>query len=303
VGFTVALRSTVRVHTVLGDNRYGKAGIRLVRVERATPRHEIRDLTVDVALAGDLTEVHTSGDNTNVVATDTQKNTVYAFARDGIGAVEGFALRLARHFVTRPAIARARVRIREHGWRRLDDHSFVRTQGARFASAWVADGRESVVSGVSDLTVLKSTGSEFRGFDRDRYTTLAETTDRILATDIHARWRFAAPATDWDADRDADWDASHEAAREALLAAFAGTYSRSLQQTLYAMGQAVLRARPELCEARLSLPNKHHFLVDLAPFGLDNPGEVFHAADRPYGLIEGTVLREDAPSEVEGHDW
>jgi urate oxidase len=286
------------VRVVLGDNRYGKAGIRLVRVERATPRHEIRDLTVDVALAGDLAEVHTSGDNTNVVATDTQKNTVYAFARDGIGAVEGFALRLARHFVTRPAITRARVRVREHGWRRLDDHSFVRVEGARLASAWVADGRESVVSGVTDLTVLNSTGSEFRGFERDGYTTLAETDDRILATDVHARWRFGSPPR-----ADHDWDTSYEAARAALLAAFAGTYSRSLQQTLYSMGQAVLTARPELCEVRLALPNKHHFLVDLSPFGLDNPGEVFHAADRPYGLIEGTVLRDNAPSELEGHDW
>jgi urate oxidase len=115
---------------------------------------------------------------------------------------------------------------------------------------------------------------------------------------VHARWRFGSPPR-----ADHDWDTSYEAARAALLAAFAGTYSRSLQQTLYSMGQAVLTARPELCEVRLALPNKHHFLVDLSPFGLDNPGEVFHAADRPYGLIEGTVLRDNAPSELEGHDW
>jgi urate oxidase len=69
-----------------------------------------------------------------------------------------------------------------------------------------------------------------------------------------------------------------------------------LQQTLYAMGREVLEHRPEIAEVRLTLPNKHHLLVDLAPFELANPNEVFVAADRPYGLIEGTVLRDDAPS-------
>jgi urate oxidase len=85
--------------------------------------------------------------------------------------------------------------------------------------------------------------------------------------------------------------------------AFAATHSLSLQQTLYAMGEAVLAARPEVCEVRLSLPNKHHFLVDLGPFGLDNPGEVFFVADRPYGLIEGAVQRTGAPAGDTEHRW
>jgi urate oxidase len=287
------------VRVVLGANRYGKAEVRLVRLDRDTPHHEIHDLTVDVALAGDLDAVHLAGDNTNVLPTDTQKNTVFAFARDGVSPIEEFALRLARHFVATPSIGRARVRVREHAWRRIHDHAFERAAGTRLASAYVTGrtegGTESVVGGVVDLTMLKSTGSEFQGFLRDRYTTLEPTSDRVLATDVDARWRFAAPPD--------DWDSVHAAAKDALLTAFAGTHSRSLQQTLYAMGEAVLRARPELCEVRLALPNKHHFLVDLAPFGLDNPGEVFYAVDRPYGLIEGTVRRDDAPPEPDGHDW
>jgi urate oxidase len=158
-----------------------------------------------------------------------------------------------------------------------------------------SDGRAEVVSGVDDLVLLKSTGSEFHGFLVDRYTTLEPTDDRILATAVAANWRIAA--------NEADWAECFRGARTALEEAFAITHSLSLQQTLYAMGEAVLAACSEVDEVRLSLPNKHHFLVDLGPFGLDNPGEVFHAADRPYGLIEGTVCRAGAPAGDPEHQW
>ena len=134
--------------------------------------------------------------------------------------------------------------------------------------------------------VLKSTGSEFTGFLRDEYTTLPEADDRILATSLTARWRYA------DRGR-VEWNAAYDDVRALLLATFATTYSRALQETLYAMGRAVLEAHDEIAEISFAAPNKHHHLVDLAPFGLDNPGEVFIAADRPYGLIEATVTRDD----------
>ena len=146
----------------------------------------------------------------------------------------------------------------------------------------------SVTGGIGDLTVLNTTGSQFWGFPRDEYTTLEDAYDRMLATVISARWRFRS------ADAGTDWAAAFSTARSAMIDAFATTDSFSLQQTLYAMGAAVLAAVPELCEVRLALPNKHHFIVDLAPFGLDNENEVYYAADRPYGLIEGTVLADDA---------
>ena len=150
------------------------------------------------------------------------------------------------------------------------------------------DGEETwVVAGLTGLVVLKSTGSEFHGFPRDRFTTLTETDDRILATAVTARWRYADP--------EVDFNAAYAAIRQQLLEVFATTHSLALQQTLYAMGAAVLEARPEVAEIRFSMPNKHHFLVDLSPFGLDNPNEIFFAADRPYGLIEATVEREGAP--------
>ncbi|GLZ39033.1 factor-independent urate hydroxylase [Actinokineospora sp. NBRC 105648] len=279
------------MHLELGDNQYGKAETRLVRVDRAGEAHRVTDLTVTTTLAGDLAATHLTGDNSGVLPTDTQKNTVYAFARDGVGQVEAFALRLARHFVgSAPTITRARVAVEQHLWDRnpANGHSFVRAAGTRTATAVSAEGGEWVLSGVTDLTVLNTTGSEFHGFHRDRFTTLAETTDRVLATAVTARWRHR------DTER-TDWKTAFSGARQRLLTAFADTHSLSLQQTLHAMGTQVLEGDEHLAEIRLSLPNKHHFLVDLSPFELDNPGEVFYAADRPYGLIEGTVLRDDAP--------
>ena len=279
----------------LGDNQYGKAETRVVRITRHGERHEIKDLNVSVALSGDFEASHLTGDNSNVVPTDTQKNTVYAFARQEIGEIEDFALRLARHFVHEHApVYRARVSIEEYPWARIDvagsphQHAFHR-DGAemRLAVATCTDDAAWVVAGLSDLVVLKSAGSEFWGFPKDRYTTLRETRDRILATAVTARWRYEGS--------DHDWARSFAEARRVLLEAFATKHSLALQQTLYAMGEAVLEARPEVAEIRLSMPNKHHFAVDLTPFGLDNENEVFYASDRPYGLIEGTVMREDAP--------
>ncbi|KAB8192824.1 urate oxidase [Nonomuraea phyllanthi] len=275
----------------LGPNRYGKAEIRLVRVVRDGPVHHVKDLNVSTSLSGDMEAVHLTGDNAAVLPTDSQKNAVYALAgKHGVGQIEDFALLLARRFVeSQPTIHHARVEIDEYAWRRGGPHSFVR-DGGEVRTCVVhhdRDGRSSVVSGLKDLVLMNTTGSEFHGFIVDDYTTLQPTTDRVLATAVVAHWRHAGDTP--------DHGASYERVRECLLEAFAGTHSRSLQQTLYAMGERALTACPEICEIRLAMPNKHHFAVDLSPFGLPNENEVFHAADRPYGLIEGSVLREDAP--------
>jgi len=279
---------------VLSRDQYGKAEVRLLHVDRAGPRHEITDLNVTVTLAGDMAATYLTGDNSGVLTTDAQKNTVYAFARSGVRPVEEFALRLGRHFAQVGSVHRAQVRIEEYGWRRIDagggphPHSFERLAGTRIVSAFVhSDGRAEVVAGVGDLVLLKSTGSEFHGFLVDRYTTLAPTDDRILATAVAARWRISA--------NEADWAECFRGARTALAEAFAITHSLSLQQTLYAMGEAVLLARSEVAEVRMAMPNRHHFAVDLTPFGMANENEVFYASDRPYGLIEGTITRDDVP--------
>ncbi len=279
-------------HHHLGPNRYGKAETHVVRVTRGEDVHHVRDLTVSVSLSGDMEDVHLTGDNAAVLTTDTQKNTVFAFAREyGIDSPEEFGLLLARHFVKeQPAIHHARVEIDEHRWNHSGGlpHSFIRDGGeTRTVLVHHDEDATHVVSGLKDLVVMNSTDSEFWGYVKDRYTTLPETTDRVLATEVTAQWRHETP--------DSDWEESYPEARRHLLEAFAETYSLSLQQTLYAMGGRLLDGRPEACEVRLVLPNKHHFIVDLEPFGLENPGEVYYAADRPYGLIEGAVVRDGAP--------
>ncbi|MDI6101516.1 urate oxidase [Actinoplanes sp. NEAU-A12] len=275
---------------VLGPNRYGKAETRLVRVHRDGDTHGLVDFNVSVALSGELTATHLTGDNSGVLPTDTMKNTVYAFAKEhGVGEPEAFALLLARHFVgSQPQVHGAKVSVESFAWDRLGPHSFrKRADHVRTTVVSVTEEATQVVSGVTGLVLLNSTDSEFHGFVQDGYTTLPPVTDRILATAVDARWRHAGD--------DTDWAKSFEGALEALISAFTGTYSYSLQQTLYAMGAQVLQSRPEVAEVRLALPNKHHYLADLSPFGLENPNEVFIAGDRPYGLIEGTVARDDAP--------
>ena len=296
---------------VLGANQYGKAEVRLVRVDREgfpqgagePRRHTLHDLSVTSQLRGDFAAAHTDGDNAGVIATDTQKNTVFAFARErGITSPERFLLDLADHFTGSFAhVTGGRWQAEQYSWQRIEtpdgphDHAFVR-DGRETRTALVhrdgsGAGATHVLAGVTGLTVLKSTGSEFSGFPRDRYTSLVETDDRVLATDVTAWWRYA-PGHEPD-----DFDAAYAGIRDLLLARFAEVHSLALQQTVYAMGSAVLEAYPGVTEIRLSCPNNHHFLVDLSPFELDNPGEVFHAADRPYGLIEASVRREDTTDE------
>ncbi|SOD63928.1 urate oxidase [Streptomyces zhaozhouensis] len=287
---------------VLGQNQYGKAQVRLVRVARATRTHRLTDLTVSVALSGTLDDAHLVGSNASVLPTDSIKNTVYVLARErGVASPESFAAELATHFVAsqRP-VRRAVVDVEEHLWERLGDHSFARSgRETRTARVCREGGRSEVLSGLTGLTLLNTTDSEFHGFATDPYTTLAETTDRVLATEVTARWRHRAERPEEIAET--DWNAAYADARRRLLAAFAGTYSYSLQQTLYAMGSAVIEDLPGVLEIRLSLPNKHHFLVDLSPFGVENgtgDGAVYLAADRPFGLIEATVLREGAEERI-----
>jgi len=287
---------------VLGPNQYGKAENRVVRIYRDTARHEIRDLNVSTALRGDFRAAHETGDQANVLPTDTQKNTAFAFAKEhGVTSPEDYALALgARLLDAAPAATASRIEVEEYAWDRIDvggaghDHAFVKRGGEVRTTVVTRDrsgdaARTWVVSGVKDLVVLKSTGSEFKGFLKDEYTTLQEADDRILATSLVARWRYEEGAVGGGTD----WNKSFDDIRQLMLETFATTYSRALQESLYAMGSAVLAAHPEVAEIKFSAPNKHHFLVDLAPFGLDNPGEVFVAADRPYGLIEATVQRED----------
>jgi urate oxidase len=287
---------------ILGNTQYGKAENRVVRIYRDTPRHEIRDLNVSTCLRGDFDAAYLTGDQSNVLPTDSQKQTVYAYAKEkGLASIEEYGLELARHFVRDVGPVRAaRIEIDEFAWQRVvvdgveHDHTWTRAgQEVRTAAVTVDGDGEWVVGGLKDLVILKSTGSEFSGFLTDRYTVLEPTHDRVMATSLVAQWRFGSPET--------DWDDVYAGVRNQLVTQFAHVHSLALQQTLYEMGKAVLQHYPQIAEVRLSAPNKHHFRYDLSRFGVENNNEVFHADDRPYGLIQAGVTREDAPDA--GRAW
>ena len=279
---------------VLGQNNYGKSRVRLVKVTRRPERHDLTDLTVDVALEGDFGAAHVRGDNSGMLATDTMRNTVYALAHghDDVADIERFGMRLAERFLAAaPTVTRARIRLAEHPWARLRSaggaphpHAFQRTNGGvRVATVAGDAGGFAIEAGIDGLVVLKTTGSGWEGYLHDEYTSLSETHDRIMATDITARWTYR--------DTDIDFTAAWNDIRRVVLESFGDHYSPSVQFTLHRMGEAVLEARPEVQRISFSLPNKHHLLYDLSRFGLENDHEIFHATEEPFGLIEGTVER------------
>lgn len=278
---------------VLGQNNYGKSEIRLVKVKRDTGRHELWDLHVRVTLEGDFDAAHYGSDNTRLLATDTMRNTVYALAKDDLtGSIEDFGLVLVDHFLEAgPTVRSCRVEFTQFPWSRIEangvghDHSFVRESGERKAKVWGdGSGARSVEAGMDDVYVMKTTNSGWERFYRDGYTTLPDTDDRILATVITANW--------WYATTDADFDGLYKAVHDQTLKTFTDHYSPSAQHTLYRMGEAVLRAVPEVEKIWYSLPNVHHIAYDLERFGIENDGEIFHATQDPYGQIEGHVERK-----------
>src|ERR1700729_1938471 len=258
---------------VLSQGRYGKSEIRLVKVSRRPHGHDLCDITVDVGLEGDFDAAYVDGDNAGLLATDTMRNAVYALAKERpIDDIEAFGRRLVEHFLAAgPSVTRARVHIVEHPWARLEVGG-----GTRVAAVPGGGGEPQIEVGLDDLLVLKTTGSGWEGFRRDRFTTLPETSERILATIITARWSYRG--------RDIHYGAAWHGVHQTILEAFCDHYSPSVQFTLHHMGKAVLDACPEVERISFSLPNKHHLLYDLGRFGLENENEIFHATNEPYGL-------------------
>jgi urate oxidase len=270
----------------LAANRYGKSAIRLVKIVRGADRHAVRDLTVAIALEGDFASSYVEGDNSLVVATDTMKNTVYAFAREHLtGPVEAFGTVLARHFVAIPQVELATVSIEEHAWRPIGaaTDAFSRDKSStRTASVAATRDEVTVDAGIADLTLMKTAKSAFSGFPRDEYTTLPDTDDRIMATKLTATWRYID---------ETDFEASFEAIRGTLLDAFASHESESVQHSIWIVGRAIVDRHPEVAEVTMTLPNLHHWLADLSHFGQPNDREIFIATTEPHGLIQATVRR------------
>ena len=283
----------------LDTNAYGKNAINLSKIIRHADRHEIRQISVNVSLQGDFEEVHTLGDNTKVLPTDTMKNTVYALAKDHFtDAVESFGLVLADHFLSRnPQVDEVRIELTEYCWRRMvfdgqpHPHSFLHG-GSEKRCAMITMNRtgRQVAAGIRDLLLLKTTDSGFENYIRDEYTTLKETDDRIFSTECEVTWKYGGPEED-AGSLSLDFGALYEAIRENLLRTFSGHKSLSVQHTLYAMGENVLAAFEPVREISLKMPNKHHIPFNLGLFGMENKNEIFIATDEPYGYITGTLVR------------
>jgi urate oxidase len=291
------------VTVVLTEHSYGKTRIRLTKVTRRADRHDVRELTIEIQLEGEFADSFTVGDNRLIIATDTMKNVAYALAKEHpLESIESFGMALSGHFLTNHShVERATVRLAEHPLERIliegvEHHHAFAGRGLESRTSVVRRSRTGiqVESGIDDLFLLKTTNSAFSGFLRDRYTTLPDASDRIFATMLKADW-LSTFADDLAADT-FDWNGAHARVRQILLETFAGHQSLSVQQTLHAMGAAVLDACLQVDRITLTMPNKHRILVDLKPFGLENVNEVFVATDEPHGTITGTLQRAPSPS-------
>lgn len=285
---------------------YGKSRVRLTRVVRDSPVHEIAELSVDVELDGDFGAAYTAGDNALVIPTDTMKNTVYAFARElDPCELETFAWTLGSHFVENfEQVSQATIKLVERPWQRVEidgiphSHAFLGTSSERYTcEALIGRPKEGeepegvIECGLEGLVLLKTTASAFADFFHDEFTTLADANDRILATSVTARWAYN--------DTPVDWRGIRQRIRETLIREFSTKFSPSVQATLYDMASAVLNSEPTVEEINLTLPNLHRVLIDLAPFDMDNPHVLFAPIDEPHGSISAGVCRERAEHDHE----
>jgi urate oxidase len=270
---------------VLAGDTYGKSRVRLMKLVRREGRHDLKEITLEILFRGDFASCYEAGDNSKVLPTDTIKNTVYVLARKHeIASIEEFAQCLIEHFLKdNPQVSEVRVETTEHLWSRINSTAFTRASGKRTAVVTGTREAKTIDAGIDDLLILRSAGSGFEGYIKDQYTTLPETKDRIFQTALLATWRYNTRALDFNVH----W----EKIRATILDTFATHDSRSVQHTLHAIGQQVLAAFPEISEIQLTMPNKHALLVDLSPFGLDNPNEVFLPTDEPSGYIEAKLVR------------
>lgn len=277
----------------LAENSYGKSRVRLMQVTRGPKGNDLREWTVQVLLTGDFDSAHYDGDNSKILPTDTMKNTVYFVARRSkAAAMEDYARELAEFLLSRnPQVSSVSVAIEGVMWKRMavdgkpHPTSFLRGSG-ELQTTTVTQRRDapvSITSGFRNLVIMKTAGSAFEGYIKDELTTLKETDDRLFCTAVTAEWTYSDSALDFDVTRGG--------LRETMLRTFADHTSKSVQETLYAMGKAALEAAPAAESIELTMPNKHCLLVDLSRFGEDNPNQIFVPTDEPAGHIRARVRR------------
>jgi len=273
-------------------NKYGKGRVRVMRIHRLGDTHEVSQLDLKVMLEGDFARAYTEADNSTTVSTDTVKNVVNAVARENTGLCpEEFCQVLARKYLdTYPQVASVVVTSHETKWNRLSfggkphPHSFtLDSNGKPSVEVHATRSAVTLASGLDDFTFMKSTQSGWENYVKDFYTTIKETNDRMCATSMVSSWKWT--------EKPESYPAANSKILAALLEVFSTTYSPSVQNSLYRMGEAALAAVPEISEISLACPNIHYILMNLSTFGLDNNNDVFLPTDEPHGQIECTVGR------------
>jgi len=277
----------------LGENRYGKSRVRVMKVVRHATYHAMKEWNVRVLLHGDFESCFTDGDNSKILPTDTMKNTTYSLARDSnASSLEEFAIEFVEYLLANnPQAHKASVEIAEKSWQQLP------IDGIPHATTYKLGGEElqttevigergmplKISSGIDGLVILKTTKSAFTGYIKDKLTTLPESTDRIFGTRATIAWKYSAPPESYESAR--------RTALEALLKTFAEHDSLSVQHTVFDMGKAAIEAVPEIASIKLTMPNLHCLPVDLSRFGQDNPNQIFVPIDEPHGYIEAVIER------------
>ncbi len=297
------------------DREYGKSWVKMLHVKREGLVHSIREYEVDTKLTLDSEKDYIDGDNRDIIATDTQKNTVYLLAKKhGVGSPEQFAVLLAKHFISEyPWVNRARVRVEAHPWQRIKvdgrehNHAFVSTPVAdRYAQVCLKRYREpEIIAGLKNLRVLKTTQSGFVDFVSDGYRSLPDQEDRIFSTIVETSWKYKSVSG-------LCFDKAFDNVKKLIFEFFAGCprrglFSPSVQQTLYLIEKAALESIPQMEWMSMAMPNKHYFNVDLSKFPRSVGGtggakctndEVFMPVDKPSGMIIAKLARNEIGSKL-----
>lgn len=277
---------------MLSSHAYGAAGIRLLRVTRRGGRHDLRDLTVAVNVEGDVADAFARGDNELLLPADTLRNTVDALARDeSLAEIEQLGLALARHFMAhQPQFTRVRIDLEERPWTRLpvggraQGQAFTASTSERRTASVTSNGTQvAVVAGLRDFAIMKTSGAAFEGYLADQFTTLEADPDRVLAVSADASWTYLHD--------EVTFGVYYQGIRDLLIEAFVQQTSRSAEHTAHEMASIVLSSYADVGDVTVRLRQRSLPLVELAPFGLDNPHVLFRPEDTPQLTAEVTLSR------------
>ncbi|XLS82290.1 hypothetical protein HN51_048121 [Arachis hypogaea] len=309
------------------EQRHGKERVRVARVWKTKEgKHYVVEWRVGISLLSDCVNSYLRDDNSDIVATDTMKNTVYAKAKEcsEILSVENFAIELAKHFISfYRQVTTAIVNIVEKPWERIiadgqpHMHGFKLGSERHTVEAIVKkSGALQLTSGVEGLSVLKTTKlsmlyrnlyfdfdiifpSGFEGFIRDKYTALPETRERMLATEVTGLWRYSYESLSSVPQKPLYFVERYDDVKRVLLETFfgppnVGVYSPSVQNTLYQMARATLNRFPDIDSVQLKMPNIHFLPVNISNTGgqiVKFNDDVYLPTDEPHGSIQATLSR------------